>query len=69
MNKIWTAVIIGLGAVGGFSYYYFVGCNSGVCPITSNPFTSTLYGGLLGFVMAASLPAKSPKNSMKDDQT
>ncbi|MHB9143659.1 MAG: DUF6132 family protein, partial [Paludibacter sp.] len=24
-----------LGAGGGFAYYYFVGCTSGTCPITS----------------------------------
>lgn len=37
-----------LGALGGFAYYRFVGCASGACPITSNPFISTLYGALIG---------------------
>ena len=45
-----TRLIIGvaLGALGGFAYYRFIGCASGTCPITSNPFISTLYGALIG---------------------
>ena len=41
-----------LGGVAGFLYYKFIGCASGGCPITSNPFSSTLYGLLLGFVLS-----------------
>ncbi len=37
-----------LGAIGGYLYWYFIGCNSGTCPITSSPLNSTLYGVLLG---------------------
>lgn len=40
-----------LGAVGGYCYYRFVGCASGTCPITSNPHISTLYGGIIGFLL------------------
>ena len=36
------------GAVGGYLYWYFIGCNSGVCQITSSPINSTLYGIVLG---------------------
>jgi len=36
------------GAVIGWLYWYFVGCASGTCPITSSPVVSTLYGALLG---------------------
>ncbi len=36
------------GAAGGYAYYYYVGCASGTCAITSNPLNSTLYGALLG---------------------
>jgi len=42
-----TLVIIA-GAVGGYAYYYFIGCVSGACPITSNPYISTAYGALIG---------------------
>lgn len=37
-----------LGAIAGWCYWYFVGCSSGTCAITSNPLNSTLYGVLLG---------------------
>lgn len=37
-----------VGAAGGYAYYYFVGCNSGSCAITSNPLNSTVYGVLMG---------------------
>jgi len=40
----------GVGAAGGYFYYYFVGCASGTCPITSNPYISIIYGAILGFL-------------------
>jgi hypothetical protein len=40
-----------LGALGGYLYYYFIGCASGACPITGNPYISIMYGGLIGAVM------------------
>lgn len=36
------------GAIGGYLYYHFIGCNSGSCAITSRPLNSTLYGALMG---------------------
>jgi hypothetical protein len=36
------------GAIAGYLYYYFVGCASGTCAITSRPLNSTLYGALMG---------------------
>ena len=40
-----------LGALGGFAYFYFIGCSNGACPISSNPWTSTAYGALIGAVL------------------
>jgi hypothetical protein len=40
-----------IGAIGGFLYYRFVGCVSGACLITSNPYISTVYGGVLGLLI------------------
>ena len=43
-----TIIGILIGAVGGYLYYHFVGCNSVTCTITSKPVNSTLYGALMG---------------------
>jgi hypothetical protein len=37
-----------MGGIAGYLYYYFVGCASGSCAITSRPLNSTLYGGVMG---------------------
>lgn len=37
-----------LGALGGYLYYAFIGCNIGTCAITSNPYISTIYGAVAG---------------------
>lgn len=39
------------GAIGGYLYYHFVGCQSGTCPITSNPYISVIYGALIGYLL------------------
>ena len=40
-----------VGGTGGFAWYYFVGCTSGTCPITSNPFISILWGAVMGYLI------------------
>ncbi|MFZ9242326.1 MAG: DUF6132 family protein [Sediminibacterium sp.] len=40
-----------IGAVAGFLYWNFVGCANGTCMITSKPINSTLYGGLMGYLL------------------
>lgn len=49
-NKLSIIGII-LGATAGFLYWNFVGCTSGTCMITSKPMNSTLYGGLMGYLL------------------
>lgn len=36
------------GAVAGFLYWKFVGCVTGTCAITSNPYRSTVYFAIMG---------------------
>jgi len=45
---------VAIGSLAGFSYYYFVGCSSGGCAITGNPYMSTIWGGLLGLFLVKS---------------
>jgi hypothetical protein len=45
---------VAIGGIAGFLYYYFVGCTSGHCPITSNPYVSILWGGALGWFVVSS---------------
>jgi hypothetical protein len=47
------------GALLGFAYYYYIGCYNGSCAISSNPYISTVYGGLIGFLI--SFPSKRKK--------
>ncbi len=43
-----------LGGAAGYAYYRFVGCSTGACPLTSNPWISTAYGMLVGGMIASS---------------
>ncbi len=42
-----------IGAAIGFGYYKFIGCASGACPITSNPWISIIYGAVMGFMIVS----------------
>ncbi len=42
-----------VGGAAGYLYYRFIGCKTGACPITSNPWVSTLYGAVLGALLVA----------------
>ena len=50
---------IALGAVGGYAYYYFIGCANG-CTITSVWYNSTVYGAMMGGLLFRSFKKESP---------
>jgi hypothetical protein len=50
-----TVLYVAGGAAVGFGYHRIVGCRSGACPITANPYISTLYGALVGFFAGGGL--------------
>jgi hypothetical protein len=43
-----------VGAALGFGWHKLVGCSTGACPLTANPFAATLYGMTVGALVAGS---------------
>jgi hypothetical protein len=41
-------IVIALGAAAGYAYWFYIGCNSGSCAITSSPVNSSIYGAVMG---------------------
>jgi hypothetical protein len=53
MNTMMRAVIGGVvGAAIGFAMYRFVGCRTGACPLTANPWVAMVLWGLMGVLLA-----------------
>lgn len=44
-----------VGAAIGYAYHRFVGCRTGACAITANPYLSTLYGAVMGYLVSGGL--------------
>lgn len=61
----WMIGIV-LGAIAGFSYWYFIGCNTGTCAITSSPINSTLYGSLMGLLLVNTFSSDDKKAESKE---
>jgi hypothetical protein len=53
-NDMALRLLIGIviGAAAGYAYYRFIGCSSGMCPLTSHPVRSTIYGAVMGALMS-----------------
>lgn len=50
---IWKVVgSVFLGGIAGLAYQRLVGCSTGSCPLTSNPWISTLYGAAMGLMLS-----------------
>ena len=50
-----------LGALGGYIYYIEVGCKSGSCAITSNPYLSMIWGAAIGYLVFDLFKRRKPK--------
>lgn len=37
-----------IGGAAGYAYYFYIGCVSGTCPITSSPVMSVIWGAVIG---------------------
>lgn len=57
---------ITLGLIAGFAYWRFVGCSSGSCGITANWHTSTLFGGIFGYLISDGVSDKMAKKTIPE---
>ena len=52
-NRLYRTLIgVFGGTLLGLIYWNYIGCNSGSCPLTSNPYQTTIMGGLIGGIFA-----------------
>lgn len=62
LRKNWTYAAGAVsGAIVGYLYWYFIGCESGTCPITASPVNSMIWGGVMGSLLF-SIFKKESKN-------
>jgi len=54
-----------LGMAGGFLYWKYVGCLSGTCPLTSNPWIMLAYGGITGGFLGNTVQDMLRKSRLK----
>ncbi len=56
MKKYFKLVLFSvIGCAAGYGYYHFYGCTAG-CPITSRWYVTSVYGLVLGLILA--MPGK-----------
>lgn len=60
-NNLLTVAGAVVGGVAGFAWWYYVGCASGTCPITSSPYMSVLWGMMIGGLLASSFRKEEAK--------
>ncbi len=60
-----TGLFLTLGAIAGYSYYYFIGCSTNSCPITSNPYISSGYGMMVGLLMSVDTKKKNKETEQE----
>ncbi len=62
------AAFIIAGVLGGYAYYALIGCRSGGCAITSNPYMSMAWGGILGYLLPDFFVKKSDSKDLQSDK-
>jgi len=68
-SRHWLKVVgVFLGSIGGFAYFYFVGCKSGTCPISSNPYISIGYGAVLGYLFFDMFKLKNKNSNTNESE-
>jgi hypothetical protein len=52
-DRLRLVLRVATGALLGYGFYMLVGCPSGACALTSNPWIPTALGAIIGYVTAA----------------
>ncbi len=62
-TRRWFKLTIGVvvGAILGYLYYFFIGCRTGTCAITSSPVNSMVYGAVMGLILTFPTNGKDEK--------
>ena len=63
-NNILYVIGAVVGAIIGFLYWNFIGCNSGSCAITSSPVNSSIYGALMGSLLLSIFKKEDKKTTV-----
>lgn len=54
-----------IGGIGGYLYWYYIGCNTGTCPITASPTMSMIWAAIAGGLIFGFF--KREKNNEKNE--
>ena len=69
MKNLYKFILLFIGGIGGFLYYKFIGCYSGSCPITSNPYLSVIFGALIVYLLVSGFFPETKKSiDKKNDE-
>ena len=66
LNHKKNFLLLLIGAIAGYCYWYFVGCASGSCAITSVWYRTTIYGAVMGWLVS-DLLFKRTKNKTNEN--
>lgn len=61
-----SIIFVVAGILAGYIYYITVGCSTNGCAITSNPFISSLWGGLIGYLLSGVVFKKKKPTDNKE---
>ena len=68
LKKRIAILIATIGALAGFLYWNFIGCDSGTCAITSVWYRTTAYGALMGWFVGDYASEKFNPSKNKNDE-
>jgi hypothetical protein len=66
-KNILTFTGMAVGAIGGYLYYFYIGCASGTCAITSNPVNITIYGMVMGGLLFSMFKQSKERNYQNEN--